>query len=375
MSLDGWDRGSFTAAGITHDTYRKGSGPGVVVVHEIPGITPAVLAFAEEVVAAGLHRGDARPVRHARPRAASGAYVLSSDGARCCISREFTTWAMNRTSPIIGWLRALARNLHLELGGPGVGAVGMCFTGGFALAMMVDDTIVAPVLSQPSLPFAVGKARSANLGLSPDDALVVAERAANGCPVMGLRFTGDRRSAPGSRRCAPCSATRSAVEFPSANKTRPLGAHRAAPGRGRRARVLEFFHERLDGSAGSGVDGVALGPRVVALAVRRAWHLVDEDHPLRRLVAGELLLDAGDDRRLVDRCAGSTDVTALTAWPKRSSSTPTTRQSTTPGTRLTASSTSSGKIFSPPELITLLPRPSRISEPSAATLAMSPGNE
>ena len=74
--------------------------------------------------------------------------------------------AMHKTSPIISWLRALARQLHAEVGGIGVGAVGMCFSGGFALGMMVDDIVVAPVLSQPSLPFAIGGSRAADLNLS-----------------------------------------------------------------------------------------------------------------------------------------------------------------------------------------------------------------
>ena len=272
---------------------------------------------------------------------------------------------------MIGYLRAVGRSLHLELGGPGVGAVGMCFSGGFALAMMVDDTVVAPVLSQPSLPFAVGKARAANLGLSPDDALVVAERAADGCPVMGLRFTGDKFV--GSRfetlRTLLGDAFR-AVEFPSATGSDHSVLTEQRQEKARPA-CLAFFRERLvrrrparrPSAAGSRPCRWGPGARL------------DEDHPLRRLEAGELGLDVGDDRRLVHRPHRLRRHTALTAWPKRSSSTPTTRQSITPATRLTASSTSSGKIFSPPELITLLPRPSRIREPSAATLAMSPGNE
>ena len=52
--LNGWEKGSFTAAGITRDTYRKGSGPLVTVVHEVPGITPKVTTFANEVVAQGF---------------------------------------------------------------------------------------------------------------------------------------------------------------------------------------------------------------------------------------------------------------------------------------------------------------------------------
>jgi len=88
-------------------------------------------------------------------------------------------------------LRSLARDLHGELGGPGVGAVGMCFSGGFALAMMVDDSVVAPVVCQPSTPFAVGRRRGADLNLSPDDLDTVRARAAAGCAVLGLRYRDD----------------------------------------------------------------------------------------------------------------------------------------------------------------------------------------
>jgi dienelactone hydrolase len=112
--------------------------------------------------------------------------------AKVCVAREFTVLATGSTSPVIGWLRALARSLHADVRGRGVGAVGMCFSGGFALGMMLDDIMVAPVLSQPSLPFAIGSKRGADLNLSPEDAAVVADRAAQGCEVLGLRFTGDK---------------------------------------------------------------------------------------------------------------------------------------------------------------------------------------
>ncbi|MEI7619298.1 MAG: dienelactone hydrolase family protein [Actinomycetota bacterium] len=189
--LEGWAKSTFTAAGFTRDVYRRGSGPAVVVVHEIPGVTPAVAAFANDVVDAGFTV--VMPSLVGTPgRAPSGSYLASSM-LKVCVAKEFTTMAMKQTSPIIAWLRALARSLHNELGGPGVGAIGMCFSGGFALGMMVDDIMVAPVLSQPSMPFAVGgKSRGADLNLSPDDALAIAERAAQGCQVLGLRFTGDK---------------------------------------------------------------------------------------------------------------------------------------------------------------------------------------
>jgi dienelactone hydrolase len=124
-------------------------------------------------------------------REPSGGYIASSM-RKICISREFTTMAMHQTSPIISWLRALAQQIHGEVGGVGVGAVGMCFSGGFALGMMVDDIMVAPVLSQPSMPFAVGAKRSADLNLSPSDEARIVERAQAGCQVLGLRYTGDK---------------------------------------------------------------------------------------------------------------------------------------------------------------------------------------
>ena len=188
--LDGWERGEFTSAGITHETYRKGSGPGVVVIHEIPGITPKVAQFADEVVARGFTV--VMPDLMGTPGKAPSTPYIVGNMAKLCVAREFAAFALNRTSPVIAWLRALARRVHDEVGGPGVGAVGMCFSGGFALGMMVDEIMLAPVLSQPSMPLPIGSARSADLHLSPDDEEAVIQRAQDGCQVLGLRFSEDR---------------------------------------------------------------------------------------------------------------------------------------------------------------------------------------
>jgi dienelactone hydrolase len=241
--LEGWQRGEFTAAGFTHTTYRKGTGPGVVVVHEIPGITPAVLRFAEEVVAAGFTVVMPLLVGEAG-RGVSQGYLMGSM-SKICVSREFTTMAMKKTSPVIAYLRALARQLHEDVGGPGVGAIGMCFSGGFALGMMLDDFMVAPVLSQPSLPFAMGRGRSADLNLSPDDAVVIANRAAAGCQVLGLRYTGDKWV--GDRFTSLRTLLGDAfvgVEFPSTKKSdhSVLTEQRREDGVDR---VLAFLREKL----------------------------------------------------------------------------------------------------------------------------------
>jgi dienelactone hydrolase len=239
-SLDSWALGSHTADGVTHPTYRKGAGPGVVVIHEVPGITPAVLEFAEEVVARGFTV--VMPSLFGRPGAPGTVLESVRSIAGICVSREFTMFAMGRTTPVAGWLRSLARELHDELGGPGVGAVGMCMTGGFALAMLADAPVAAPVLAQPASPAPVGAARKADLGLSPGDLASVKAKVAAGCQVLGLRYQGD--PAVGTRFDTlrrELGANFIAVEFPG-RKHATLTEHRQQEGVDR---VLAFFEEKL----------------------------------------------------------------------------------------------------------------------------------
>jgi dienelactone hydrolase len=189
MVLQGWVEGSFTYGDRTCPTHRRGVGPGVVVIHEIPGITPKVEAFANEVVDAGFTV--VLPSLFGTPGVPQGLGSISKALARVCVSSEFVAWHAGRTSPVTRWLGALADELHTELGGPGVGALGMCFTGGFALGMMVTGPVVAPVLSQPSTPFPVSRRLRGDLNLSPADLAVVKEKVAAGCQVLGLRYQGD----------------------------------------------------------------------------------------------------------------------------------------------------------------------------------------
>lgn len=187
--LDGFTERTFAHDGRERRVFCAGSGPAVIVIHEMPGLTPLVADFGRRVRDAGF--SVRMPSLFGEPgRPMTTGYVVKSL-RQGCVAREFVTLALDRTSPEIGWLRALATDAHEECGGPGVGAVGMCFTGGFALGMMVDDIMLAPVLSQPSMPFPFGSARSGDLNLSPDDAATVADRAARGCQVLGLRYTDD----------------------------------------------------------------------------------------------------------------------------------------------------------------------------------------
>lgn len=188
-ALEGFTESTFTHDGVSRQVYAAGEGPAVIVIHEVPGLHPGVVEFSKRVMARGHHVR--MPSLFGTPgKPVSAGYALRSMVSGC-VAREFTTWALNRTSPIIGWLRALAADAHAQCGGPGVGAVGMCFTGGFALGMMVDEAMLAPVLSQPSLPFPIGKKRKAAVGISDADLEAVKQRAAQGACVMGLRFTAD----------------------------------------------------------------------------------------------------------------------------------------------------------------------------------------
>jgi dienelactone hydrolase len=197
VEFDGFTRSSETYAGFTHDVYRAGTGPAVIVIHELPGLYPGVVNFARRVVRAGF-TVVMPSLFGTAGRDVTGGYLVGSM-FRVCVSREFHMFALGRTSPVVAYLRALAAAAHAECGGRGVGAIGMCFTGGFALAMAVDDRMLAPVLSQPACPAPVSARRRASLDIAPADFDIVKRRAATGsCQVMGLRFTGDA-AAPDQR--------------------------------------------------------------------------------------------------------------------------------------------------------------------------------
>jgi dienelactone hydrolase len=258
MRLEGFDLQDMAFEGSAYPVYRAGTGPGVIVVHEVPGITSLVADFARRLVdrvftvfMPSLFGTVGKPT--------TIPYAVSSM-MRACVSREFHCLAIGQASPITSWLRALARRAHDELGGPGVGAIGMCLTSGFGLAMMVDESVAAPVLSQPANPLPLGKARQASLGLSEADLAAVQKRPTEGCQVLGLRFTSDsfvRRSRFEALRNL-LGDSFIAVEIDS-SKGNPYGIKRSAhsvltedlvdepghPTREALERVLSFFEERL----------------------------------------------------------------------------------------------------------------------------------
>ncbi|MGI8937594.1 MAG: dienelactone hydrolase family protein [Iamia sp.] len=173
--------------GATKRVYVGGVGPAVVVMAEMPGISPHVARFARWVRDAGfsVFLPSLFGTDGAVPEAAEGAGVFH----RACMSSEFRAFGGGEASPITGWLRALAHLAHAECGGPGVGAIGMCFTGNFALSMMLEPAVVAPVLSQPSLPLdAPGELES-----GPEELRAIRQRLDHeDLTVLAYRFEGDQ---------------------------------------------------------------------------------------------------------------------------------------------------------------------------------------
>lgn len=190
--LSGYEKGRFSHGGKTRDVYRRGSGPAVLVLAEMPGITPKVIDFADRVVDLGCTA--VLPHLFGIPGAEPTAGRTVKAIAPACVSKEFSAWATGKTSPVVEWCKALARQEHESCGGPGVGVVGMCFTGNFALAMLPEPVVTAPVMSQPSLPLGFTKKAKRALYLSDEDLGKVKARMETepDLCVLGLRFSADR---------------------------------------------------------------------------------------------------------------------------------------------------------------------------------------
>jgi len=185
--LEDFDPREITLDGVTKVVHVAGSGPGVIVMTEMPGISPHVARFSRWVRDAGFTVY--MPSLFGRDGAVASVEDGSATFQRACMSAEFRALAANESSPVTVWLRSLARLAHEQCGGPGVGAIGMCFTGNFALSMMLEPSMLAPVLSQPALPLD----DPAGIEMAPQElAAVRARLERDDLTVLAYRFKGDR---------------------------------------------------------------------------------------------------------------------------------------------------------------------------------------
>jgi dienelactone hydrolase len=225
--LEDFARREITLDGVSKRVHVAGSGPAVIVMTEMPGISPEVARFGRWVRDAGF--SVYMPSLFGRDGAVPGVEEGTATFQRACVSAEFRALAANVSSPVTQWLRALARLAHRESGGPGVGAIGMCFTGNFALTMMLEPAMLAPVLSQPSLPLN----DPAGIEIAPDEIKLVRERLEReDLTVLAYRFAGDRF----------CMAQRFAT-YAAALGDRFVG--RVLPDSAANTDVAPFFAERV----------------------------------------------------------------------------------------------------------------------------------
>jgi dienelactone hydrolase len=253
--LAGFTRFDFDDGRWSREVFRIGSGPAVIVIHEVPGLHPGVLAFARDLAGAGMTAYC--PSLFGKPaKTVTRGYAIGEILKNICVRREFSVWKDGRSSPIVDWLRALARQAHADCGGKGVGAVGMCFTGGFALAMMTEPAVVAPVMSQPSLPLR----DKAGLDCSASELACVKKRFKDeNLSLLALRFTSDKLvpNARIERLKAEFGDKVEVVELADADaapgvpmaphSVLTLHLHRSVPGSGSmraRDKVIAFFKDR-----------------------------------------------------------------------------------------------------------------------------------
>ncbi len=257
--IDDFTRRDIAIAGKTKSVLAIGArGPAVIVMHEIFGFTPTLARLCRWIAEAGFRVY--APILFGSPDTNNPEKIETTRILGLCISREFTILAANRSSPVTDWLRGLAHLAHQECGGPGVGAIGLCLTGGFALSMAIDPVILAPVLGEPSLP-----ARTpAALDISPADLARVKARTTNeGLTIRGYRFEGDTlsRAARFETLRTQFGAAFTGAELPDAcGNPKGMRAHGKPPhsvftgdlvdAPGERTReavdeVIEFFRQRL----------------------------------------------------------------------------------------------------------------------------------
>jgi dienelactone hydrolase len=261
--LDDFVPRAVTLEAATRTVYVAGTGPAVIVMHEMPGISPQVARFARWVRDAGFTV--LMPSLFGRdgavPQVDEGIAVFR----RTCMSAEFRALRAGGERPVTQWLRALARTAHVECGGPGVGAIGMCFTGSFALTMMLEPALLAPVVCQPSMPMD----DPAALDVPPATLAAVRKRLEReDLTVQAWRFDGDRHcraerfaayhAALGDRFVAhvlPDSAANpvtppffaKVVASPHSVVTAHLIDAEGEPTRAARDAILAFFAQRLRG--------------------------------------------------------------------------------------------------------------------------------
>lgn len=186
--IEGFEKRQFSSDAMggeakEFDIYEKGDGPIIVILQELPGIDADTVKFANKIVDAGF--------RVVMPHLFGplGKFAIVRNIARLfCVRREINIFARKQTSPIVEWLKALCQDARQRYGVDGVGVIGMCLTGNFAISLMADESVLASVASQPSLPMF----SQSSLHMSNQDVSDISTRLDEHGPMLAYRFKGDK---------------------------------------------------------------------------------------------------------------------------------------------------------------------------------------
>jgi len=206
---------------ISHDIYRRGAGAPIVLLQELPGIGQETLSLADELVNAGFE------VVMPHLFGPLGKTSVAGNLARVmCLRKEFHLMSRDRSSPITDWIRLLCRNVRDESGIDGVGVIGMCLTGNFAITLIGDESVLAAVASQPAMPFF----RQGELHMSPADISQSRQALDSKGPMRVLRFENDPL----------CTAQKSECIHRSFNDDASRVQEITLPGKGHSVLTLDF---------------------------------------------------------------------------------------------------------------------------------------
>ncbi|BFU90876.1 MAG: putative dienelactone hydrolase [Nitrospira sp.] len=174
--------------------------PPVLLLHELTGLSPGTLAYAEELskdftVYVPLLFGE------------KGKFSLMKGLSAYWFrgSMEFFPggeWGVpsQGSAPIVNWLREVVQKIGERHAQQHIGIIGNCLTGPFPLALLDRPQVTAAVVAQPALPLRFWwytDADHKSLGLSADDLQYARKSAAK---IYGLRFKTDCMSNPAKQQ-------------------------------------------------------------------------------------------------------------------------------------------------------------------------------
>ena len=170
--------------GVGHRIYKKGKGPAVLILHELPGLSLDDIGLACRVAESGFTA--VVPVFFGKP---GSDHRIRNLLTQCFVPfTPFHCWVPGITSRVANWLATLVPELYRECGGKGVGVIGMCLTGSLPLALLKVPAVKAAVLCQPTNPFLLKH----HLDISRGDLQAAIDR--DDLTVLAVKFSGDGKS-------------------------------------------------------------------------------------------------------------------------------------------------------------------------------------